>query len=35
LVIIDADDVMADFGETSAADQTDISRADDAKFHEV
>ena len=33
LVVVDADDVMAHFRETRTGDQTDISRANDAKIH--
>ena len=32
-VIVHADDVMADFGETSAGDQADVARADDGELH--
>ena len=29
-VVVNADDLMADLGEASACDQTDVSRADNA-----
>ena len=33
LVVIDADDVMADFGKARARDETDVTGADDAEIH--
>ncbi len=34
LVVIHADDVVADFGETSARDEADVAGTDDAEIHE-
>jgi hypothetical protein len=33
LVVVDADDVVADFGEAGAGDESDVSRTDNAEIH--
>ena len=33
LVVIDADDVVADFGKARSADEADVSGTDDAEIH--
>src|SRR5205807_2475510 len=35
LVVIDADDVVADFGETGAGDKADVTGTNDADIHEL